>query len=105
MNTDLNGKIQGKLNQNRKNRNTKKALLVLSLAAVIFTSTVLANPASALTEDVSGEVVQGLENGGNSGSGAQAPSQAAVEQACRGFSGCDGERHRGQRDSCVRRGS
>ena len=81
MNTDLNGKIQGKLNQNRKNRNTKKALLVLSLAAVIFTSTVLANPASALTEDVSGEVVQGLENGGNSGSGAQAPSQAAVEQA------------------------
>ncbi len=57
MNTDLNGKIQGKLNQNRKNRNTKKALLVLSLAAVIFTSTVLANPASALTEDVSGEVV------------------------------------------------
>ena len=81
MNTDLNGKIQGKLNQNRKNRNTKKALLVLSLAAVIFTSTVLANPASALTEDVSGEVVQGLENGGDSGSGAQAPAQAAVEQA------------------------
>ena len=81
MNTDLNGKIQGKLNQNRKNRNTKKALLVLSLAAVIFTSTVLANPASALTEDASGEVVQGLENGGDSGSGAQAPAQAAVEQA------------------------
>ena len=81
MNTDLNGKIQGKLNQNRKNRNTKKVLLVLSLAAVIFTSTVLANPASALTEDVSGEVVQGLENGGDSGSGAQAPVQAAVEQA------------------------
>ena len=62
MNTDLNGKIQGKLKQNRKKRNMKKALLVLSLAAVIFTSTVLANPASALTEDVSGEVVQGLEN-------------------------------------------
>lgn len=81
MNTDLNGKIQGKLNQNRKNRNTKKVLLVLSLAAVILTSTVLANPASALTEDVSGEVVQGLENGGDSGSGAQAPAQAAVEQA------------------------
>lgn len=81
MNTDLNGKIQGKLNQNRKNRNTKKVLLVLSLAAVIFTSTVLANPASALTEDVSGEVVQGMENGGDSGSGAQAPVQAAVEQA------------------------
>ena len=81
MNTDLNGKIQGKLNQNRKNRNMKKALLVLSLAAVIFTSTVLANPASALTEDVSGGVVQGLENGGDSGSGAQAPAQAADEQA------------------------
>ena len=81
MNTDLNGKIQGKLNQNRKNRNTKKALLVLSLAAVIFTSTVLANPASALTEDVSGEVVQGLENGGDNGSGAQAPARAADEQA------------------------
>gem|GEM_PF-1425323 len=73
MNTDLNGKIQGKLNQNRKNRNTKKALLVLSLAAVIFTSTVLANPASALTEDVSGEVVQGLENNSD--------AQAADEQA------------------------
>ena len=69
------------LNQNRKNRNTKKVLLVLSLAAVILTSTVLANPASALAEDVSGEVVQGLENGGDSGSGAQAPAQAAVEQA------------------------
>ncbi|MCI6757108.1 MAG: Cna B-type domain-containing protein [Lachnospiraceae bacterium] len=73
MNTDLNGKIQGKLKQNRKKRNLKKALLVLSLAAVIFTSTVLANPASALTEDASGEVVQGLENNSD--------AQTANEQA------------------------
>ena len=58
----------------------KRLLLVLSLVAVIVTSTVLANPASALTEDVSGEVVQGLESGGNSGSGAQDPVEAADEQ-------------------------
>ncbi len=86
----------------------KRLLLVLSLVAVIVTSTVLANPASALAEDVSDEVVQGLESGGNSGSGAQDPVEAADEQTfrfCRGFSGCDGERHRGQRDSCVRRRS
>ena len=43
----------------------KRLLLVLSLVAVIVTSTVLANPASALAEDVSDEVVQGLESGGN----------------------------------------
>ena len=59
----------------------KRLLLVLSLVAVIVTSTVLANPASALTEDVSDEVVQGLENEGDSGSGAQDPDQAADEQA------------------------
>ena len=73
MNADLNSRIQRKLNKNKKSKNMKRLLLVLSLVAVIVTSTVLANPASALTEDVSGEVVQGLESGGNSGSGAQDP--------------------------------
>ena len=139
MNADLNSRIQRKLNKNKKSKNMKRLLLVLSLVAVIVTSTVLANPASALAEDVSDEVVQGLESGGNSGSGAQDPVEAADEQTnaqgneaapssdpqethpgsafrgsgrdeckfrfCRGFSGCDRERHRGQRDSCVRRRS
>lgn len=81
MNADLNSRIQRKLNKNKKSKNMKRLLLVLSLVAVIVTSTVLANPASALAEDVSDEVVQGLESGGNSGSGAQAPAQAADEQA------------------------
>jgi uncharacterized repeat protein (TIGR01451 family) len=81
MNADLNSRIQRKLNKNKKSKNMKRLLLVLSLVAVIVTSTVLANPASALTEDDSGEVVQGLENGGDSGNGAQAPAQAADEQA------------------------
>ena len=80
MNADLNSRIQRKLNKNKKSKNMKRLLLVLSLVAVIVTSTVLANPASALAEDVSDEVVQGLESGGNSGSGAQDPVEAADEQ-------------------------
>lgn len=51
MNADLNSRIQRKLNKNKKSKNMKRLLLVLSLVAVIVTSTVLANPASALTEE------------------------------------------------------
>ena len=50
MNADLNSRIQRKLNKNKKSKNMKRLLLVLSLVAVIVTSTVLANPASALGE-------------------------------------------------------
>lgn len=57
----------------------KRLLLVLSLVAVIVTSTVLANPASALSEEASGDVVQGMESNGDAG--VQDAGQADVQPA------------------------
>lgn len=79
MNADLNSIIQRKLNKNKKSKNMKRLLLVLSLVAVIVTSTVLANPASALSEEASGDVVQGMESSGDAG--VQDAGQADVQPA------------------------
>lgn len=57
----------------------KRLLLVLSLVAVIVTSTVFANPATALSEEASGDVVQGMESSGDAG--AQDAGQADVQPA------------------------
>lgn len=60
MNADLNHEIRDRLSRNKKRRNRRRLLLVLSLMAVLATSTILASPATALTEDTSGEVVQNM---------------------------------------------
>lgn len=60
MNADLNHEIRDRLSRNKKRRNRRRLLLVLSLMAVLVTSTILASPATALTEDTSGEVVQNM---------------------------------------------
>ena len=62
MNADLNHEIRDRLSRNKKRRNRRRLLLVLSLMAVLVTSTVLASPATALTEDTSGEVVQNMQD-------------------------------------------
>lgn len=62
MNADLNHEIRDRLSRNKKRRNRRRLLLVLSLMAVLVTSTVLANPATALTEDTSEEVVQNMQD-------------------------------------------
>ena len=81
MKTDQNSNIQGTLNKRRnikKRKNAKRALLALNLVAVIFTTTVFSNPVSVLSEEVSTDAVQSIEN--NAGGDAQIAEQADVQQ-------------------------
>ncbi|MSS15479.1 Cna B-type domain-containing protein [Porcincola intestinalis] len=81
MKTDQNSNMQGTLNKRismKKRRNAKRALLALNLVAVIFTTTVFSNPVSVLSEEVSTDVVQSIEN--SPGTDAQIAEQADVQQ-------------------------
>jgi hypothetical protein len=62
----------------KKRRNAKRALLALNLVAVIFTTTVFSNPVSVLSEEVSTDTVQSIEN--SPGTDAQIAEQADVQQ-------------------------
>ena len=81
MKTDQNSNMQGTLNKRismKKRRNAKRALLALNLVAVIFTTTVFSNPVSVLSEEVSTDTVQSIEN--SPGTDAQIAEQADVQQ-------------------------
>ena len=81
MKTDQNSNMQGTLNKRismKKRRNAKRALLALNLVAVIFTTTVFSNPVSVLSEEVSTDAVQSIEN--SPGTDAQIAEQADVQQ-------------------------
>lgn len=81
MKTDQNSNMQGTLDKRismKKRRNAKRALLALNLVAVIFTTTVFSNPVSVLSEEVSTDAVQSIEN--NAGGDAQIAEQADVQQ-------------------------
>ena len=81
MKTDQNSNMQGTLDKRismKKRRNAKRALLALNLVAVIFTTTVFSNPVSVLSEEVSTDAVQNIEN--NAGGDAQIAEQADVQQ-------------------------
>ena len=90
MKTDQNSNMQGTLNKRismKKRRNAKRALLALNLVAVIFTTTVFSNPVSVLSEEVSTDAVQSIEN--SPGTDAQIAEQADVAtEYCRGSAGC-----------------
>lgn len=76
MNADLNHEIRDRLSRNKKRRNRRRLLLVLCLMAVLVTSTVLASPATALTEDTSEEVVQNMQ----AGASAAAPADSLPDE-------------------------
>ena len=81
MKTDQNSNMQGTLDKRismKKRRNAKRALLALNLVAVIFTTTVFSNPVSVLSEEVSTDTVQSIEN--SPGTDAQIAEQADVQQ-------------------------
>ncbi|MDY5578723.1 Cna B-type domain-containing protein [Porcincola intestinalis] len=81
MKTDQNSNMQGTLDKRismKKRRNAKRALLALNLVAVIFTTTVFSNPVSVLSEEVSTDAVQSIED--NAGGDAQIAEQADVQQ-------------------------
>ena len=81
MKTDQNNNMQGTLTKRRnmkKRKNAKRVLLALNLVAVIFTTTVFSNPVSVLSEEVSTDAVQNIEN--NAGGDAQIAEQADVQQ-------------------------
>ena len=66
MKTDLNSNIQEKLEKRssikKKRTNTKRFFLALNLVAAIFTTTVFSNPVSVMSEEVSADAVQSIEN-------------------------------------------
>ena len=81
MKTDQNNNMQGTLTKRRnmkKRKNAKRVLLALNLVAVIFTTTVFSNPVSVLSEEVSTDTVQSIEN--SPGTDAQIAEQADVQQ-------------------------
>ena len=83
MKTDLNSNIQEKLEKRssikKKRTNTKRVFLALNLVAAIFTTTVFSNPVSVMSEEVSAEAVQSLEN--SAGGDEQIAEQADAQQS------------------------
>lgn len=82
MKTDLNSNIQEKLEKRssikKKRTNTKRVFLALNLVAAIFTTTVFSNPVSVMSEEVSADAVQSIEN--SAGGDEQIAEQADAQQ-------------------------
>lgn len=83
MKTDLNSNIHRKLDKRsnikkKKRTNTKRIFLALNLVAAIFTTTVFSNPVPVMSEEVSANAVQSMEN--STGGDGQIAEQADAQQ-------------------------